>query len=120
MINLLNTRNGKYAAVCALDFLNPPWNRGDVKTRGLHPPGMYDDFATRDLNGGVLGSHLYPYFSSRHSRTAIMSGHNVPVHSCWNGIGLLIYSNCLVLIADAYSCIRCHTVSAVRKSTAIS
>ncbi|KAL9589917.1 MAG: hypothetical protein Q9203_001272 [Teloschistes exilis] len=86
VINLLNTREGDYAAACALDFLNPPWNQVDAKTRGLHPPGMYDDFATRDSNGDILASHLYPYFSSRSSKTAVMSGRVVPVRSCWNGI----------------------------------
>ncbi|KAL8712055.1 MAG: hypothetical protein Q9225_007020 [Loekoesia sp. 1 TL-2023] len=87
VMTLLNTRNGKYAAACALDFLNPPWNWVDAKTRGFHPPGMYDDFATRDINGKILGSHLYPYFSSKPSKKAIMSGRDVPVQSCWNGIG---------------------------------
>ncbi|CAF9919112.1 MAG: hypothetical protein HETSPECPRED_003949 [Heterodermia speciosa] len=85
-LTLLNTRKGDYAAACGLDFLNPPWNWVDRKIRGNHPPGMYDDFATRDSNGGTLGSHLYPYFSSRLSKTAIMAGREVPVQSCWNGM----------------------------------
>ncbi|CAO1596819.1 hypothetical protein XANCAGTX0491_000649 [Xanthoria calcicola] len=83
---LLNTHDGKYAAACALDFLNPPWNHVDAKVRGHHPPGLYDDFATRDSDGNILGSHLYPYFSSALSRKALISGHDVPVQSCWNGI----------------------------------
>ncbi|KAL8704718.1 MAG: hypothetical protein Q9201_002142 [Fulgogasparrea decipioides] len=83
---LLNTQSGQYAAACALDFLNPPWNHIDAKARGFHPPGMYDDFATRDANGDILASHLYPYFASRTSRKAIMSGQDVPVQSCWNGL----------------------------------
>ncbi|KAL8646210.1 MAG: hypothetical protein Q9226_006963 [Calogaya cf. arnoldii] len=83
---LLNTRDGKYAAACALDFLNPPWNHVDAKVKGNHPPGMYDDFATRDSDGNILGSHLYPYFSSALSRKALISGHDVPVQSCWNGV----------------------------------
>ncbi|KAL8987443.1 MAG: hypothetical protein Q9177_003348 [Variospora cf. flavescens] len=65
VMTLLNTRDGQYAAACALDFLNPPWNRVDAKTRGLHPPGMYDDFATRDSDSNIIASHLYPYFSSK-------------------------------------------------------
>ena len=88
-MTLLNTRKGDYAAACGLDFLNPPWNWVDRKSRGNHPPGMYDDFATRDSNGGTLGSHLYPYFSSRLSKKAIMAGREVPVQSCWNGMGIL-------------------------------
>ncbi|KAL8765604.1 MAG: hypothetical protein Q9209_007386 [Squamulea sp. 1 TL-2023] len=83
---LLSTHNGKYAAACALDFLNPPWNHVDARTRGHHPPGIYDDFATRDFDGNLLGSHLYPYFTSTLSRKALMSGNDVPVRSCWNGI----------------------------------
>ena len=86
-MTLLNTHEGNYAAACALDFLNPPWDWVDPKTQGFHPPGMYDDFATRDSNGGKIGSHLYPYFSSRLSRKAITAGRGVPVQSCWNGIG---------------------------------
>lgn len=42
-MTLLGTRDGQYAAACALDFLNPPWNWVDAKTRGSHPPGVYDD-----------------------------------------------------------------------------
>ncbi|KAL8782092.1 MAG: hypothetical protein Q9213_005703 [Squamulea squamosa] len=83
---LLNTHNGRYAAACALDFLNPPWNHADAQTRGHHPPGIYDDFATRDFDGNMLGSHLYPYFTSSLSRKALRSGNDVPVQSCWNGI----------------------------------
>ncbi|KAL8733214.1 MAG: hypothetical protein Q9166_002231 [cf. Caloplaca sp. 2 TL-2023] len=83
---LLNTNDGQYAAACALDFLNPPWNHVDVKTRGFHPPGVYDDFATRDSNGNILGSHLFPYFTSALSKKAVISGHHVPVQSCWNGM----------------------------------
>ncbi|KAL8916905.1 MAG: hypothetical protein Q9172_006055 [Xanthocarpia lactea] len=93
VFTLLNTRDGVYAAACALDFLNPPWNRVDAKTRGLHPPGLYDDFATRDSDGNIIGSHLYPYFSSRSSQKAILSGLDTPVQSCWNGIGNVAISN---------------------------
>ena len=86
-MTLLNTRNGNYAAACGLDFLNPPWNYVDENTRGFNPPGLYDDFAMRDANGGTLQSHLYPYFSSRISRDAILSSHDVLMQSCWNGLG---------------------------------
>lgn len=83
---LLNTRNGNYSAACALDFMNPPWNHVSGRA-SLHPAGMYDDFATRDFNGNVLGSHLYPYFSSRKSKKAILAREAIPVQSCWNGVG---------------------------------
>ena len=86
VMTLLRTRNGQYAAACALDFLNPPGNWVDARTRGLNPPGIYDDFAVRDSSGNALGSHLYPYFVSSSSKAALMSGHNVPVQSCWNGL----------------------------------
>lgn len=86
-MTLLNTRNGVYAAACALDFMNPPWNHVDAHTLRAHPPGMYDGFATRDSNGHTLGSSLFPYFSSSTSREAILSGGIVPVQSCWNGMG---------------------------------
>ncbi|KAL8810987.1 MAG: hypothetical protein Q9200_002149 [Gallowayella weberi] len=84
VLTLLNTRGGKFASACALDFLNPPWNIVDAKTRGFHPPGIYDDFATRDSNGKIIGSHLYPYFTSKASRESILAGNDVPVQSCWN------------------------------------
>lgn len=83
-MTLLNTRDGKHAAAYALDFLNPPWNGVDAKTRGIHPPGMYDDFATRDSDGNIIASHLL--FIPTLSR-AVRSGNDVPVQSCWNGIG---------------------------------
>lgn len=82
---LLNTRNGDYAAACGLDFMNPPW--GHVSgPASRHPPGTYDDFATRDSNGNVLISHLYPYFTFGRSKAALLSGEPIPVQSCWNGL----------------------------------
>ncbi|KAL8873474.1 MAG: hypothetical protein Q9174_001066 [Haloplaca sp. 1 TL-2023] len=84
---LLDTRRGDFAAACALDFVNPPWGWVTDRRSLAHPSGIYDDFATRDSNGNVLGSHLYPYFSSWSSKRAIMSGDVVPVQSCWNGLG---------------------------------
>ena len=84
---LLNTRNGKYAAACVLDFVNPPWNWVTDQRSLANPSGIYDDFATRDSNGNVLGSHLHPYFSSWPSKKAVISGDVVPVQGCWNGLG---------------------------------
>ncbi|KAL8647135.1 MAG: hypothetical protein Q9210_005736 [Variospora velana] len=110
VMTLLNTRDGKYAAACALDFLNPPWNRVDTKTKGLHPPGMYDDFATRDSDGNIIASHLYPYFSSRLSSRAMRLGNDVPVQSCWNGIGSGVSTPGTFLIVDEYSCLSCRAI----------
>lgn len=68
--------------------MNPPWHH--VSGRALaHPAGLYDDFATRDSNGGVLGSHLFPYFKSKKSMAAVLAQEAVPVQSCWNGLGMM-------------------------------
>lgn len=80
------TNAGSYAAACALDFRNPPFNHIPLKDQGHHPPGIYDDFATRDSDGNTLASHLYPYFASATSRKAVMAGKDVPVQTCWNGL----------------------------------
>ncbi|KAI5304730.1 Glycosyl phosphatidyl inositol anchor synthesis [Ascosphaera pollenicola] len=72
VINLLNTRNGSYAAACALDFARENM--------------FYDSFALRDLNGKMSYSSYYPYVTSRLGRTALSRGEAVPVQSCWNGI----------------------------------
>lgn len=91
VISLLNTRNGNYGAACGLDFMNPPWNHVSGRA-SLHPPGIYDDFATRDIEGHVLGAHLYPYFLSRKSKKALLSRKPVPAQSCWNGLGVFSFS----------------------------
>lgn len=80
------TNSGTYAAACALDFRNPPFNHIPLKDQGHHPPGIYDDFATRDFDGNILASHLYPYFASVTSKKAVMAGQDVPVQTCWNGL----------------------------------
>ncbi|KAI9770184.1 MAG: hypothetical protein M1839_003250 [Geoglossum umbratile] len=74
ILNLLDTRGGEYAAACSLDFSKPP--------------KFYDTFALRDSSGREAASQTYPYFSSRASRNAISAGREVPVQSCWNGIGV--------------------------------
>ena len=48
----------------------------------------------------MLASHLYPYFSSALSRKALLSGSNVPVQSCWNGIGKLCMTGTRCQLAD--------------------
>ncbi|KAK6001622.1 hypothetical protein QM012_002953 [Aureobasidium pullulans] len=69
---LLSTRDGNYAAACALDFSKPP--------------AFYDTFALRDLEGHEAATTRWPYFRSRTSREALKSGQPTPVTSCWNGI----------------------------------
>ena len=72
MSTLLATRDGDYAAACSIDFAKPPH--------------YYDTFALRDSDGHEAVTSTFPYFRSRASRSAMISGHPVPVQSCWNGI----------------------------------
>lgn len=72
---LLNTRNGDYAAACALDFSKTPF--------------FYDTFALRDAEGHDMLMQSWPYFRSRTSRHALKAGKPVPVTSCWNGIAVM-------------------------------
>lgn len=72
VIELLNTREGDYAAACSLDFAKPP--------------AYYDTFALRDNEGYEAVTSTFPYFRSTLSREAMLSGLPVPVQSCWNGI----------------------------------
>ncbi|KAL8821921.1 MAG: hypothetical protein Q9191_007215 [Dirinaria sp. TL-2023a] len=74
VIELLNTREGDYAAACSLDF--------------AHPPSYYDTFAMRDIDGWEAASNTFPFFRSRKSRDALVRGDAVPVQSCWNGIAV--------------------------------
>ncbi|KAI6709753.1 hypothetical protein PZA11_002979 [Diplocarpon coronariae] len=70
---LLATRDGDYAAACALDFAADPYT-------------YYDTFALRDIKGDKTASLRYPYFFSSASRAAFQDGRPVPVASCWNGL----------------------------------
>ncbi|KAK7179430.1 hypothetical protein DPSP01_011503 [Paraphaeosphaeria sporulosa] len=72
VLQLLNTRGGRYAAACSMDFKIPPY--------------FYDTFALRDSSGHEHLMPTWPYFRSRTSREAIMNNDPVPVASCWNGI----------------------------------
>lgn len=73
VLRLLQTNHGDYAAVCALDFINP------IK--------FYDTFATRDANGYSMGLPLYPFFSPGQSQSQIKQGNSlVNVKSCWSGM----------------------------------
>ena len=51
------------------------------------PSRIYDEFVTRNFNGDVIGSHLFSYFFSQASKSAVMSGDVVPVQSRWDRIG---------------------------------
>ena len=77
-MDLLSTRNGNYAAACSLDFSKPPQ--------------FYDTFALRDSAGDEAVTSTFPYFRSSLSRNAIISGRPVPVQSCWNGMGMLFFT----------------------------
>lgn len=72
VLELLRTRDGRYAAACALDFETPP--------------ALYDTFALRDSDGYEPLTQIWPYFRSAASRNAIITNQPVPVQSCWNGM----------------------------------
>ncbi|KAI9663435.1 MAG: hypothetical protein M1829_006073 [Trizodia sp. TS-e1964] len=74
VLNLLYTRDGNYAAACALDFHDPPI--------------FYDTFALRDSAAHPAVSQHFPYFGTMASRHAIITGQPVPVQSCWNGMAI--------------------------------
>jgi hypothetical protein len=76
-LTLLNTNDGEYAAACAMDYAKPP--------------KYYDTFALRDAEGAVTIMQTWPYFRSSASRYAMKKNRPVPVASCWNGMGKLIY-----------------------------
>ncbi|KAK3111962.1 hypothetical protein LTR53_012256 [Teratosphaeriaceae sp. CCFEE 6253] len=69
---LLATRDGEYAAACALDFKKAP--------------AFYDTFALRDAEGQAPLTDTWPFFRSSLSRSAMIRGEAVPVASCWNGM----------------------------------
>jgi hypothetical protein len=69
---LLATRQGDYAAACALDF--------------KHAPAFYDTFALRDAEGHAPMTDIWPFFRARRSLEPLMRGQPVPVASCWNGM----------------------------------
>lgn len=76
VVNLLETRNGDFATVCALDF----------SRIGM----IYDTFALRDAEGQELLTQEWPYFRSRTSRKALLYNKPIPVQSCWNGLGMVM------------------------------
>ena len=75
ILNLINTRDGDYAAACSMDYAKPP--------------AYYDTFALRDIEGYEAVTSTFPYFRSKISRDAMIAGQPVPVQSCWNGMGML-------------------------------
>lgn len=55
------------------------------------PPKYYDTFALRDADGEEAIMPTWPYFRASASRAAMKNNRPVPVASCWNGMGKLIY-----------------------------
>lgn len=72
VVTLIATRDGNYAAACAVDFSDPPL--------------FYDTFALRDISGEKPITQTWPCFLAAESRNSMMSSSPVPVKSCWNGI----------------------------------
>ena len=72
VVTLFNTRDGDYAAACAMDY--------------KLPPHYYDTFALRDDTGLKTISSYWPWFQSPSSREAALANSPIPVVSCWNGI----------------------------------
>ncbi|KAF7953705.1 uncharacterized protein EAE97_001104 [Botrytis byssoidea] len=72
VVTLLATRDGDYAAACAIDFSKPPL--------------FYDTFALRDIEGEKPITQTWPFFLASESRNAMKISAAVPVRSCWNGI----------------------------------
>ncbi|GAB7345892.1 hypothetical protein MBLNU457_4133t3 [Dothideomycetes sp. NU457] len=74
--NVDDTGNTQYRAACAVDFINP------FK--------FYDTFATKDLEGHVIGLPFFPWFSqagNEYSRKDVLLQKDaVRVRSCWGGM----------------------------------
>lgn len=74
--NIDHTGNTQYRAACAVDFINP------FK--------FYDTFATKDLEGHVIGLPFFPWFSQaghEYSRKDVLDQKDaVRVRSCWGGM----------------------------------
>ena len=76
VLSLLGTRQGRYAAACALDF-------------HYANEGYYDTFALRDSQGQESVQRTFPYFGDLQSRTAMQMGMPSRVKSCWNGMVIM-------------------------------
>ncbi|KAI5862197.1 glycosyltransferase family 69 protein [Durotheca rogersii] len=72
IITLFNTRDGDYAAACAMDYKSSP--------------AYYDTFALRDDLGLKTSSLYWPWFQSPTARASAERNDPVRVASCWNGI----------------------------------
>jgi hypothetical protein len=71
-IDVLDTRDGEYAAACSLDT-----GRGSR---------LQDTEALRDDQGRPPPSSFWPWFLSPAAVSAVRAGHPTRVYSCWNGI----------------------------------
>ncbi|KAJ2906094.1 putative polysaccharide export protein [Zalerion maritima] len=72
IVTLLETRGGKYAAACSMDFKTPPF--------------YYDTFALRDDEGNKAAGDRWPWFSSHEARWRAKRLKPTRVKSCWNGV----------------------------------
>ncbi|KAF7342341.1 hypothetical protein MVEN_01822700 [Mycena venus] len=70
VVELLNTKGGKYDMACGLDLSY--W-------------GLYDQWVVRDRLGRIA-STLWPYFLEDTGFRAVMADEPAPVFTCWNGI----------------------------------
>lgn len=70
---LLATRDGDYAAACALDFSG-------------NSEAYYDTFALRDSSGLKTATTTWPYFYSSTSIHSLRAMQPISVQSCWNGL----------------------------------
>lgn len=73
-MTLLQTREGKYAAACSMDF--------------KYSSQYYDTFALRDDKGQKTVSNFWPWFLSSTSRESARRSEPILVESCWNGMVL--------------------------------
>jgi hypothetical protein len=71
-VTLIATRDGSYAAACAVDYSKSPL--------------FYDTFALRDISGEKPITQTWPFFLAAESRNAMKSSSPIPVKSCWNGM----------------------------------
>ena len=79
MLSLARTRNGEFLGACALDFY------GVGTVHGLD--------SARDADGRKAASDQWPYFGSKASRKALIAKEEVPMRSCFGGMGKYLSSH---------------------------
>ena len=73
VLSLVRTRNGEFVGACALDF----------DGAGM----VYSLDSVRDADGRKAVSNQWPYFESKASKKALVEKEEVPVRSCFGGMG---------------------------------